>query len=120
MNVMELQAGRELDALVAEKVLGLDVDRIPDSFWCIGQDGTAFRIPDYSTDIAAAMMVWQHLRQSGRWCCLTIRSDYDLCWRVELVHDNSAHDRPTIVLDGEDSLPLAICRAALLAAEVKA
>jgi hypothetical protein len=41
-----IEAGREMDAAVAEKVMGLQENQ---SQW--------FRIPDYSTDIAAAWAV---------------------------------------------------------------
>jgi hypothetical protein len=69
-----MEAGRELDVLVAEKVMGYRTAPIPDgetanppNFWPVAEDGdtilthiNAGLVPHYSTDIAAAwdVIVW--------------------------------------------------------------
>lgn len=82
-------------------------------------------VPNYSTSIAAAWKVWERLRISGKWCCLDIKSDHHYCWTVSLTPSEVDPDqkkrfkikghKPTIVVDGEDSAPRAICLAALKA-----
>jgi len=63
MKVDEMDAGRELDALVAEKVMGgVPTNAIGDWMVAVGAPpyyrfgGSVRGLPDYSTDIAAA---WQ-------------------------------------------------------------
>jgi hypothetical protein len=55
-----VNAGRELDALVAEKVMGRDMTRPAGFKHPIG-------MPHYSTDIAAAWEVVERLRAAGHW-----------------------------------------------------
>jgi hypothetical protein len=141
MTDTELQAGRELDAIVAEKVMGWERSHDMPPFahlWFAPRDtesamakaqgavykssgagGTrpAFPVPRYSTDIAAAWLVVDRIRPTddtrygvtiesavAGWYC-TIE-DADVEW------DDPAH---TSVAYGE-TLPLAICRAALASA----
>lgn len=55
-----MNAGRELDALVAEKVMGwklLGVNGIDGCFAIVDGNSTSFALPKYSTDIAAAKEV---------------------------------------------------------------
>lgn len=118
----ELNAGRELDALVAERVMGLT------SFKHDGYDGecakcgfewdphrggpgTACPIPDpYSTDIAAAWEVVEKLCASGK--------------GFTLEHPGFSPGTPDIHVFASfgmspymvaETAPLAICRAALKA-----
>lgn len=82
-------------------------------------------VPEYSTNISAAWEVWEKLRFSGKWCCLDIKSDYHYCWTVTLTPSEMdrqqrkrfkvAKHEPTVVADGEESAPRAICLAALKA-----
>ena len=71
---MEMKAGRELDALVAEKVMGWergDTSRGFMKWYPAGKRHKSgcgeFDIPGYSTDIAAAWEVVEKLGTSGRW-----------------------------------------------------
>lgn len=157
----EMQAGREMDALVAERVMGWFWIRYNGSVesTCEGKieaflanqenwvplfgggvvhrgrqpkyildDGKYPRrggghgsVPCYSTDIAAALTVWQKLRESGVWCCLQIGSDYHYCWDVRLTRanlDEGAEHKPEVSLTfegGLDALAHGICLAALAA-----
>lgn len=125
LEAFSLTAGRELDALVAEKVMGVPRREIrikgetnthpvwTESRWF--QDGQqdryqmeAFGGPKpYSTDVAAAWALAQHfdsfylLKVADRYTCRI--SDFDMTW-------SRAHTSETA--------PLAICLAALKAVSV--
>ena len=116
----QLEAGRELDALVAEKVMGWRIkgkdwvdehgryQGAVETYWVIA-DGGPSKGWHPSTDIAAAWLVveklgWQYVFRLGNrddkwWCVLSVEPDWQLS-------DNCA-EAPTA--------PLAICRAALAA-----
>jgi hypothetical protein len=127
----QMEAGRELDALVAEKVMGAEWDEQ----WAVGYSILKFRedvrhlvthdwacekkqvnpaCPHYSTDIAAAWLIVERLRpaEDTRYG-VTIESDgagwYCTVEDADVEWDDPAH---TSVAYGE-TLPLAICRAAL-------
>lgn len=111
-----MEAGPELNALVAEKVMGLKNVGMRnhvqgEDLFGEDQDGDTVWVPAYSTDIAAAWLVVDKMRQNGRvylqgrlnsW---TFRCSPD---GIELFEA----DAPTA--------PLAICRAALAAVGVEA
>lgn len=130
----ELQAGRELDALIAEKVMGLEwtTSSLTGSMPIIG---SPFRIaersdfvwrsgwraivlcPSYSTDMAAAWLVFvAALQQVGSAAILADMEDFGR----GLITRGQAEGVVTVVI-GEvtvtDVAPLAICRAALAAVE---
>lgn len=102
-----MEAGRELDALVAEKVMGLDC-----SWRCVTLDGTgrdrgpARRIKPYSTNIDAAWEVVEKLKENHT---VNIHG-YSDGWEVGLIGPGSA------AVDGQaETAPHAICLAALKA-----
>ena len=118
-NILHMPAGREMDALVAESVMGIKV-RISDGKWelCARMDyadagelmvdntGLFYseRIHKHSTDIAAAFEVaekfgYYEIKRLGKRYAVYIEND----------------DNIRTGVSQEDSLPLAICRAALLA-----
>ena len=109
MNIDEMPAGREMDALVAEKVFGVPHEDCFDVYGgkrCVKDD--EYGGPQcYSTDIAAA---WEVVEK--------IREDYEP--RIELWDEGWE----VTILTGTDrgsasgralTAPLAICRAALKA-----
>ena len=108
-----VEAGRPLDALIADKVMRLYVDahvmyaaHCPDTNCCDGEP-----IPEYSTDIAAAWLVVETL-QSGPHYKFVHIAVYDgqwSCWTEHVAGD------PPIGLCSADTAPLAICLAALKA-----
>jgi hypothetical protein len=116
-----MPAGREMDALVAEKVMGFvvmrhrDVDgqhieHGPDE-WMRGPDGEAPRyaymvpVDHYSTDIAAAWEVVEKLKPD------------DWAFRVEVLDDGDWWASFSATAESwAGTVPLAICRAALKAA----
>jgi len=68
MNIDQMPAGRELDALVAEKVMGwTQVHRVDSTGDLCGVPSRgappSYLLPRYSTDIAAAWKVIEKLRQ---------------------------------------------------------
>jgi len=125
MKVTELPAGRALDALVAEKVMGWrnlqpwtygppelvgtmsgqDPDIIPT------RAADEYRVvPRYSENVGDAWKVLEKMHDGGWFFCVTQRNGLPWCsvWR---------EDGDTFSIEGSvtDVLPVAICRAALLA-----
>jgi len=96
--VESLKAGRELDTLIAEKVMGLDIgddcDHSIDSCLCF---------PPYSTDIAAAWQVVDKLISAE--CGFVVSGGGSLPW-LATFRNGQAH---------AETAPLAICLAALKA-----
>ena len=109
----ERQAGRELDAEIAEKVMGCRVVRQSgNSPWLVetpaGIWGRVEQVP-YSTDIAAAWQVVEKYRVL----------DHHFNVGVNMGFDGKAHGYWAICANGPtahaDTAPLAICLAALAA-----
>lgn len=108
-----MQAGRALDALIAEKVMGwieiegesgIDPEFDPDGI---------LKVPRYSTDIAAAFEVLEKLNKLG--FGHTIAKQYDITnsrW-VHSVSVNKVFERGVQAVT--DSVPLAVCLCALKA-----
>ena len=116
-EVSELEAGRELDALIVQRIIGAKVvwqDGEP--CWAhihrdprIYPPSSRVPVPPFSTEMAAAWSIIEHLTGKGWW----VRIEH-----VEPVH-RLADERWTVNLgeyegDGPTA-PLAICRAALRA-----
>jgi len=114
----ELQVGRELDALVAEKVMGV-LEIIPygtseGDFFCVlgyTQDGGGISEPlkHYSTSISAA---WEVVEKVNQQMDLGFLPDKDgrLQYDCSFGPDNTERN-PTC--NYADTAPLAICLAAL-------
>lgn len=123
MNIDTMSAGRELDVLVAEKVMGGKVEHDWDDFdggdisRCRGcgffdQDDTKpkFCIPCYSTDIAAAWEVVEKLRESHFKQAALNFHPTEIC--VQFWDVSAQRYQPSICAS---TTPLAICHAALKA-----
>ena len=141
MNIDEMPAGRELDALIAEKVFGQSVkwftydgidDELQSEPWeqdwdgtnanpreCDKSDNGAFpNCESYSTDIAAAWQVVEKFRTG-------INGHAAACMEFELTDEIRMPDyycrfygidfKPREYFAFADTAPLAICRAALKA-----
>lgn len=107
MDKVEMPAGRELDALVAEKVMLWVVDRLS-NHWCgVPTNGTALPsdIPSYSTDIGAAWEVVEKMRTHSD-VQVWVRFVWELPMSARGIHALLANLSPE-----------AICRAALKASE---
>ena len=117
MNIDTMKAGLEMDALVAEKVMGLKlredccgeyeyeiVPNEPSSITCWA------RLPEYSTEIEAAWDIMDHLID------LHPAIMWENCeWECCLDDHNKGHGEQ--FWGYADTAPLAICRAALKAVE---
>lgn len=113
-----MNAGRELDALIAEKVMGFETVNFKSSdpheiiVTKDAEGNMRMAVPFYSTDIAAAWEVVEKLRDTwaielhgrdGAWSCLVEEGD-----------EVTAH---FIAIAEADTAPLAICLAALKVVE---
>lgn len=120
-------AGRALDALIAERVMGWKRWIGGYKYWVDSEDvfqavenadmnkGKVWWAP--STDIAAAMEVVEKIRTLGKRTTITNSTGKPhgaARWFVEIDDGNCANE---VVADAE-TLPEAICRAALAAVEV--
>ena len=108
MNIDELQAGRELNAMVAEKVMGYKMTEVAGTKYV---DGFSVQEPrPYSTDLMAAwevvekMQDYQKPHQMGH----PLHLKYHF-WVEKWYASIGASEAL------EDTVPLAICRAALKA-----
>ena len=124
-----MKPGRELDALVAEKVMGqtvrladdMGVDHDEGDFFVNKPDskeprwGHMLGLPHYSTDIAAAWAVVEKMQGLG-WTFqvddVGFNDSTEGKWRVVLTEETKGHDYHPA--DG-DTAPHAICLAALKA-----
>jgi hypothetical protein len=124
--VSELEAGRELDVLIAVKVMGWhDINGNAATTGGLLNDKREWKsLPDYSTDIAAAWAVVEYLKKRNwSWtfshCAAAPRTEQDI--NEGHHHGTSAGvrrdhygTRPFYWIYAE-TMPLAICRAALKA-----
>jgi len=110
MNYDKMPAGPKMDALVAEQVMGCryiaDYCR-----WELPSGRWSTEPPSYSTDIAAAWEVVEHISPD---LAISVARLPDMDYSV-LIY---GHTRETVGFSVEvyaDTAPLAICRAALKA-----
>lgn len=114
------EPGRELDALVAEKVMGNTLAPGPGAMGIVVNITELKRIPPYSTDIAAAWEVVEKIgegftlgRSWEKWVCTSVPGDMWGCYidepgRYEMLNDGD-------YFEWADTAPHAICLAALKA-----
>ena len=99
--------------MTKEEILGLSLTQLPQEILKLYPRLVGTR-PAH--DITGAMAVFEILRKSGDWCCLTICSDYSYLWEVKLIREGkNAHEPVICVLSSEEGLAPTICRAVLLA-----
>lgn len=93
---------RELDKLVAEKVMWLDV--YTDTFGPLTKTGKRiYLVNDYSTNIAAAWQVFEKIREAYP----------DRHIKIECIADSWSVTIGSLGVGGVDTAPMAICLAAL-------
>ena len=129
MKIEKMQAGRELDALIAEKVMGWEwrktslndeqkvlvmgnynpLDDSTDFWW---GDDVMKLVPYYSRDIAAAWQVVEKMREEGLDIDITVRPKIEYGCRVA---PRGECNTDNVVFLASTTAPLAICRAALKA-----
>lgn len=116
MSDEELSAGRELDVLIAEKVMGLEIEKIANGHMWF-RDGVTLRSPisHYSTDMGAAWQVVRHLNAkliTVEITALVSVANRTTRYIVYTYNHETAMPRDQAT---EDSAPLAICLVALKA-----
>lgn len=116
-----MKAGRELDALVAEKVFGMhrhpgcDLDdHLRAECYGTGTEEGYGPVVDYSTDSAAA---WQVVEKLTELHVVSVSCMLNKRWRCEVVQAHSQRQTPVNAI--ADTAPLAICLAALKAVGVE-
>ena len=120
-DIHTIQEGRELDALVAEKVMGITLVADPwdDHDYCYREDGELLSVAPYSTSIAAAWQVVEKLKNgSPVGVGFSTRISY---WPADTGEEwivsfgcNTYPDKGNRIVEATASTaPLAICRAAL-------
>lgn len=115
-----MKAGRELDALVAEKVMGWTPSIVANYPWQLqppGRQGVVCPVPYYSTDIADAWRVF--LR-----CCtwfFSRRRIFLIAIQEQAVLTTSGEVAawPDVLFVVRHDFPAVICRAALAAVDVE-
>ena len=131
MDVDKLEAGRELDALVAEKVMewkrlnlrenkGFAIPEHQRQLWMIPVSGaTTFDIPKWSTDWSAAGEVVDKL--DSNWRVLIVQDLNGRRWQCVFEPPGVGAIDPEVpegsVFANAETVPLAICRAALKVTE---
>lgn len=115
-----MEAGRELDALIAEKVMGWTRKG---EGWCPPGWESTFMLSAYSTDIAAAWQVVEHFDRS-KWCFDLEAFDAagEDAWGARFVSWEQLHPvfRGYEPREYAATAPLAICKAALNAVRAEA
>lgn len=118
-----MEAGRELDALVAEKIMGW---KVVDGWWDMG-DGRSWPVEDWcddyerviqeafrpSTDMSAAWYAIERVEATGKWASSVnaVRDQSPNKWCTEFwPTDNWS---PRVISSYAETAPLAICRAVL-------
>lgn len=99
-EILAMQAGRELDALVEYRVFGRTMSMI----------GLSEHIRPYSTDISAALEVAIHLQKQGYYVCIDLKACEETS--VGVYEENPAEQ---IAYAKAQTPAEAICKAALLA-----
>lgn len=134
-----MKEGRDLDALIAKKIMGLDpmragpddtiftVDRdwiMSGEYWYYEEGRGYDHIPPYSTDISAAWQVITEMERRGYWC--EMRTPFmepfkdDGYWAGFTPHGASGWNGTPDHWTHTESLSLSICLAALKAIEGEA
>lgn len=120
-EIDKMEAGRDMDALIAERVMGYTVTRVngePYTEWH-GHKAEPYHLGAYSTDIAAAWQVVEKMREGFKFCCLDLHSDLHYSYTFSLTHyraeDMHEQEHNPDFVAHAPTAPLAICRAALKA-----
>lgn len=121
-----MKPGLELDKLIAEKIFGEDTsERDVDSGHTIPHFPKVlipYRPLEYSTDIAAAMRIVEHLKT--RYDKYVAMREHEHNWSPTVWYVEFAHDVPPDLENSktycsEETLPHAICMAALQIMEIE-
>jgi hypothetical protein len=106
-EILNMQAGKKLDRLIAIHIMHLEIDSIiweTDNGEIIKQS-----IPNYSTDIKAAWEVVEFIGEAIGGVTIFNACDVEWTWCCEIFNGKEK------ILEGGKTAPEAICKAALLA-----
>lgn len=107
----EIPAGREIDALVAERIIEYRCVCDEEPLVCpIHAMGDLDVLLPYSTDVGAAMAVLRQMRDLGFWWHIACHP-----LGIEITFFRFGAGSGSALVNGVGMLPLAICRAALKA-----
>jgi len=121
-EILQLNAGREIDILVAEQVMGWQIEtdaaklkrlnrdvsqNVGNGWWRTPEGGWRCELPSYSSEIAAAWQVVEKMKSQGRVLFLIQRFNEN---KVAFAEESASS--PDYISD--KSLTGAICKAALL------
>lgn len=119
-EILNMPAGREMDILVAEKVMGWTrkyVGEFGNQIWDSPSQGAYLEdaIPNYSTDIASAWEVVEKMKEEGFQFVIGTSELFGKPVRyfVEFKKEGTAFSHNRVYTD---TVPLAVCRAAMLPA----
>lgn len=59
-------------------------------------------------NILKAFGMIERWRNSGKYCCININSDYNYCWRIEIFEHLSKRHEPVYIVDGEKDFYTAV------------
>ncbi len=106
-----MKAGKELDALIAERVFGYEAISFMGGYYS-WRDKTGAMVPDarFSTDIRDAWEVVEKMREDGWRCQLTTLPATSL-----VCAEFNRYRWERWAFETASTMPLAICRAALKA-----
>lgn len=121
---------RALDAEIEHIVFGREVEQIGTRWFWVGLSlpGSPYQLPDgreahpirhYSEDVSSAMLVVRRLGELGYWCQMRTPLERDSeadYWAGFTPHSTTGWNGRPDHWTRAETLPLAICRAALLAA----
>ncbi|SDJ62085.1 BC1872 family protein [Paenibacillus naphthalenovorans] len=110
-EILAMPSGRELDALVAEKVMGWNVKFMGDILWGWMYSETErnrwYNVPKFSADISAAWKAVEKMKRND-WVFVinSISEEWTALFYLDRIHEHEVTC---------NSAPEAICKAALLA-----
>lgn len=111
-----MEAGVDLDARVSEQIMGVPVrweERV--TGWRVAKiEGKPWSIPNYSTDISAALPILEMFRERGPYKIVISAYAKDEFWTIKAYHPDGAKKSCTT---SAKTLAHAICLAALKAVE---
>ena len=118
-EILTMQAGREIDALIAEKAMMLDGVTLGESGLYYQLGHKFYNVPHYSTDIAAAWKVVEKLQKisDNHFTLLCFTTNFRAGWKTPDSNDLPNRQNGFVGFSDfvyADTAPLAICRAALL------
>mgnify|MGYP001769040316 CR=1 FL=1 len=58
--------------------------------------------------ILKAFSMIEKWRNSGKYCCISIKSDFNYCWRIEIFEYLAERHEPVYIVDGVEDLYMVV------------